>query len=225
MRFCVFFVNSVKKRLMDSIVDNRFYCEKLHANLSRELCVKRHTEGIFLTCRQCELGAIHSGYTLQDKPNLSNTCSRCKKSVGRLIYKKLCVSCYNRQRETVVGFDRRGNPPTITLGKCSVLCSSDKQTLKLSENKTNSVSELLIDVVRDKPDGFMVSKVINNELSINSGIQLPVYDFYSKTPPKTIIKQTHDFIISSPGFSFKETLSRALLGGQQVELFTHTACV
>jgi hypothetical protein len=40
-------------------------------------------------------------------------CDRCLVGGSRLIGRKLCISCYNRDREASIGRDRKGNRPRL----------------------------------------------------------------------------------------------------------------
>jgi len=67
-----------------------------------------------LACRGCQIGADHA-----DVPNSSSSqirgvamCVRCHRVGLRLVAgHTLCVSCWNREREYLVGRNARGKPP------------------------------------------------------------------------------------------------------------------
>lgn len=125
-----------------------FYCEKLSATLQVVTCVKRFKSGNFITCRGCELGACHAG---EKKPSidLSHTCSRCLRTVSRLIYDKLCVSCCNRQLEVYKGADRRGKPPKLKIETITVFYASN-EGLGCIKNVGVSMVEVMVDLARVK---------------------------------------------------------------------------
>lgn len=65
-------------------------------------------------CERCEIGALHlaekDGVPVSDVfvPAVSGKkiCPRCLRPSSRMIGGVLCVSCYNRQREAMIGVDR-----------------------------------------------------------------------------------------------------------------------
>lgn len=63
-------------------------------------------------CADCEIGARHAGVALPPPPpRRPPYCPRCGRDDLRLIAGRLCVGCYNRQREVVVGRNRKGGHP------------------------------------------------------------------------------------------------------------------
>lgn len=87
-----------------------FDCEKLSARLTKNSCAERHLSGNFLTCKDCELGALHAGKAIQAEiPKY--LCLRCRRTASRLIRGALCPSCDNRDRELKRGRNARGNKP------------------------------------------------------------------------------------------------------------------
>ena len=69
-------------------------------------------------CRNCAVGAENSG---MDQPKhldeaLSKLCPRCGRLSDRMIKGKLCVSCYNREREVARGKNRKGHVPVKVAG-------------------------------------------------------------------------------------------------------------
>jgi len=63
-------------------------------------------------CFGCPIGAAHAGAPLPIPANkaVADICPRCRRTYRRLV-KGVCVCCYNRQRESDIGANRRGNPP------------------------------------------------------------------------------------------------------------------
>lgn len=47
---------------------------------------------------------------------LKRVCPRCTRPASRLINGQHCVSCYNRQREVLIGRNRKGTAPKKLLG-------------------------------------------------------------------------------------------------------------
>ena len=87
-------------------------------------------------CRGCTIGAAHaagSSTPVDDAEakaaaarqqvidEWKNVCPRCLRLSSRIIGGKLCVSCWNRQREVRVGKNRKGTAPKLLPSKlCSV---------------------------------------------------------------------------------------------------------
>lgn len=110
-----------------------FGCSRLSATLSMQGCARRWTEAAtpvkrrrgddsggdtvvdrFSACRGCPIGAAHAGHDVIDYSALYGLeiCPRCRKGVTRMISDRICVGCYNREREQVSGKNARGNVPT-----------------------------------------------------------------------------------------------------------------
>ena len=72
-------------------------------------------DGKRLKCRGCDLGALHCGVAPSSRSKSrmlgSLICSRCMRGASRLIRKTICVSCYNREREVIVGRNAKGTKP------------------------------------------------------------------------------------------------------------------
>lgn len=73
-------------------------------------------EGRF-KCLDCPTGADHAGgiqapTTPADR--LKTICPRCGLERDRFIGNRLCVSCYNRDREVLAGRNGKGNRPGLT---------------------------------------------------------------------------------------------------------------
>lgn len=114
-----------------------FGCDRLKASLSLGGCAKRWSEAKapapkgrrrggeigddgasapdrFAACRGCPVGAQHAGEAHISYSTLfgASICPRCRKGTTRMIGGRVCVSCYNRQREMREGKNARGNAPT-----------------------------------------------------------------------------------------------------------------
>ena len=66
-------------------------------------------------CVGCQVGAGHAGVPVSASvdPGSGLSCVRCGSGTGRrLIGGGLCVSCYNRQREALIGRNARGSEPS-----------------------------------------------------------------------------------------------------------------
>lgn len=101
-----------------------FVCPRGVGKLSDTACSKLYgeamspkglREGLRFKCRGCPLGAQHSGIEpleqVASKLLSSLSCTRCLNPAARLIRGKICVSCYNREREYLTGRNAKGNAP------------------------------------------------------------------------------------------------------------------
>lgn len=64
-------------------------------------------------CKGCEAGATHAGEQIIRSSQLygARICSRCHRPSSRLIHDEHCPSCYNREREVVIGKNGKGTRP------------------------------------------------------------------------------------------------------------------
>ncbi len=105
-----------------------FRCDRLNMTLSKPGCARLWLsansgsapaawEGR-LGCRNCPLGALHAGKTVEAATALTdalrNICPRCERVASRMIGGELCVSCYNRAREVRIGRNAKGGRPLLT---------------------------------------------------------------------------------------------------------------
>lgn len=71
----------------------------------------------------CPIGAANAGQsmpsTAQATEDFRMMCPRCCRLSDRMIGKRLCVSCYNREREALIGKNAKGGRPLL----CDVLHS------------------------------------------------------------------------------------------------------
>ncbi len=112
-----------------------FDCQRISATLRPEHCASRHKEACkasryetgdvqdvaksFSACRSCPIGARHAAGNTDGgeeveigvAPLPTNVCARCSRGGMRLIKRRLCVSCYNREREANIGVNARGTKP------------------------------------------------------------------------------------------------------------------
>ena len=109
-------------------------CERRNMTLSRPGCAKlwlsantgekdrrpKPWEGR-AACVVCPLGALNAG--VEQSPaagaveSIRMICPRCERPAQRLIHDRLCVSCYNREREALIGKNAKGGRPRL----CDVL--------------------------------------------------------------------------------------------------------
>lgn len=113
--------DSLSYRELPGIPGTYFTCPYGMGTLSVSSCAKSWEQsrtpeairkGIRYQCRTCPFGAIHAG----EKPKgLSirerRVCARCLRQADRLIRGCICVSCYNREREVLIGRNSKGSTP------------------------------------------------------------------------------------------------------------------
>jgi hypothetical protein len=136
-----------------------FDCSRLHAGLTTRACTdmwraanqarsERHT-----ACRSCFVGATHAGVSNASRSPISGAlvCSRCARGATRLIQKRLCISCYNRERELIKGLNARGMVPTklAPLAARRVFYMSDGRVHLVRSERTTNSAELIIATLRD----------------------------------------------------------------------------
>ena len=97
-----------------------FKCERRSATIQPGTCASmwreangKHPPERCLACKNCRIGAHHAG---EGDVSLSQfrgatICGRCHRIGMRLVAGHLCVSCWNREREYLIGRNRRGIPP------------------------------------------------------------------------------------------------------------------
>ena len=68
-------------------------------------------------CLTCPIGAANAGVTISPVADLVEAlrtiCPRCRRRSARMIAGRLCVSCYNRDREVVIGKNCKGHRPLL----------------------------------------------------------------------------------------------------------------
>jgi hypothetical protein len=101
-------------------------CDRLQMTLSRPGCARlweaaarkrpEAWEGR-AACRNCSIGAANAGKKVDPSTvaldEIRMVCSRCTRTASRLINNELCVSCYNRHREVLVGRNAKGHRPLL----------------------------------------------------------------------------------------------------------------
>lgn len=150
-----------------------FACLPLRATLSVASCAARWTlgqgqsEGRYLSCKKCPIGAAHAGKVDQNMSPYKGVlmCARCHRTGGRLIGKHTCISCYNRAREQVVGANRKGTKPKKLepLHRRSITYMTAGQVKTKTVDLTTSTVELFVAVLRDE----------EHSLRFSSGIRVP----------------------------------------------------
>lgn len=94
-------------------------CERYRMQLTPQSCASNwlavegkpmHTLTRLQQCSGCPVGAKRAGKDNTPAP-LPRFCCRCLRLSPRLIGKRLCASCYNRERELKIGKNARGTAP------------------------------------------------------------------------------------------------------------------
>lgn len=99
-----------------------FRCEPYRATLSMPGCATRWRQAQEATgaaaesltpCRGCKIGAAHAGERAVSYSALFGAliCPRCRRGGSRMIGGRVCISCYNREREARAGKNARGTAP------------------------------------------------------------------------------------------------------------------
>lgn len=136
-----------------------FRCERLRATLSVGSCAdmwrKANHENVerLSRCKSCPIGATHAGETAASMSPFMGACvcARCQQTAPRLIGRHLCVSCYNRQREAIVGKNSKGTRPTKLkpLARRTVRYFADGAAVTLTIDHTVDTTEMIVAVLRD----------------------------------------------------------------------------
>lgn len=104
-----------------------FRCEEQEATLSTRGCAARHLAAAKASttadgCARCPIGAQHAGRPVIEYAPVfgSDRCPRCAFATERMIGNRICVGCYNREREMRAGRNARGNRPAQLPGLVEV---------------------------------------------------------------------------------------------------------
>ena len=107
---------------LPGMVQKFFRCTRRSATLRPAACAAnwekaqaaRHgAGGPAEACRACPIGAAHAGKVVVYRNPLFGTdlCPRCRRGGSRIVGNRLCISCYNRERELRVGRNAKGTAP------------------------------------------------------------------------------------------------------------------
>lgn len=136
-----------------------FKCERLRATLAVSSCANMwrggNRDGVerLERCKACPIGAVHAGETAASMSPMMGQCicARCHCGATRLVGKHLCVSCYNRQREFLIGANSKGTTPTkvgqLTRRRIRYLSGPDPVQLVLDHSR--DTMELVVTALRD----------------------------------------------------------------------------
>jgi hypothetical protein len=139
-----------------------FRCERQRATLSAPACASMWRQANHdnlesrIGCKRCPIGAEHAGELYANMSALHGTltCARCHRGAERLIGGMHCVSCYNREREAVLGRNAKGTRPTKLppLEPRRLWFLSGRALTCLSRPRTTDISELIVSALRDSQD-------------------------------------------------------------------------
>lgn len=137
-----------------------FRCEPYRATVSIKACADRWRAGQlaagtaadrFEKCRGCAIGAAHAGaknvyrsplFGMQIDP-------RTRRWSARLIFGRLGVSSYNREREFVLQRNAKNRPPTFRLEPRRLAIILDgKERIEIRDQLTADSAELVVAVLR-----------------------------------------------------------------------------
>lgn len=136
-----------------------FRCDRMRASLTTDSCAAMWrkadelSDGTHHSCKLCPIGAVHAGEVAASMSPLKGTltCARCHRSSMRLIGGQVCVSCYNRQRETLCGRNAKGKAPVklsrLDARRMRYMAGPDIRTLVLRH--TADMDELIVTALRD----------------------------------------------------------------------------
>lgn len=137
-----------------------FRCDRRHATLRVEACGEmwraandRGAPERLDQCRNCSIGAKHAGVgeiSLSPLRGMS-ICGRCHQGATRLVWGHLCVSCYNRQREYLIGRNAKGSAPKMhpALHRLEIRFMAGDHIQTLAIPHAVSSEELVIAALRD----------------------------------------------------------------------------
>lgn len=136
-----------------------FRCDKLSATLSVASCAKMWRQANHDNverlgrCKTCPIGAVHAGETAASMSPFMGQCicARCQRTATRLIGKHLDISCYNRQREYLLGKNSKGSSPTKMkpLARRTLRYFSPDGARQLTLDHSESTEELIVTILRD----------------------------------------------------------------------------
>jgi hypothetical protein len=130
--------------LREEVPGKQFFdCTRYSSTMTTDSCASmwRHANhqksDRLYKCKSCPVGAEHAGEKSANMSPImgSITCARCNRGATRLLAKHLCVSCYNRQREWLIGRNAKGKPPLRMLRLdrriIGFMCGNEPKVLKL----------------------------------------------------------------------------------------------
>jgi hypothetical protein len=140
-----------------------FRCDKMRATLTVFRCSAMWKEANASTrkpdpcdrlhhCKRCEVGAEHAGEKLIACSSLfgARICSRCHRPSARLIHGEHCPSCYNREREVLIGRNGKGTKPVkhAALEPRRLVVACDGRVTEKLFQHTVDAAETIVSVLR-----------------------------------------------------------------------------
>lgn len=140
-----------------------FRCEPYQALMSAKSCATRWAKAqaargelgaTMAACGVCAIGAAHAGHgSVHYSPHYkSPICPRCGTGTTRMIGNRLCISCYNRNREMKAGRNARGHYPVELmerpLHRVEMMVEVDGEVRRLVDLETCSTTETMIQFLR-----------------------------------------------------------------------------
>lgn len=126
-------------------------CARMWKEANQPNTVKNYGDRLY-KCYRCELGAAHAGESVIACNDLygAKLCCRCHRPSRRLIHDELCVSCYNREREVIIGKNGRGTAPVKhpPLDARKLLVCHDGKVKLESFARTVDAAEPFVSVLR-----------------------------------------------------------------------------
>lgn len=106
----------VQYRTMDGIPGQYFDCTALKCSMATTSCARSWRDAQNRTesrCHGCATGACHAGATPPPPVEEKWRCARCGplSATSRVLHDAICISCYNRSREALVGVNGKGTFP------------------------------------------------------------------------------------------------------------------
>ncbi|MDO3558292.1 hypothetical protein [Ralstonia pseudosolanacearum] len=140
-----------------------FACAPLRCTLSVDACVANWRAsneagpvGGNVQCKRCSVGARHAGGVDANASPLRGTmtCARCHRSATRLIRQHICVSCFNREREAILGRNCKGSrPEKLTaemLGQRAISYQAGGEVRTRVVERSVDTVEVMVAVLRDE---------------------------------------------------------------------------
>ena len=137
-----------------------FRCERRSASLQAANCARMWNDAngpkatqLTSPCKNCNIGAHHAGVDNASQSPITGSpiCARCERTGLRMVGNHICVSCWNREREYLIGKNRRGvkpkHHPTLHRMAIRFLCDSEVRTISIPTAAT--LKELVISCLRD----------------------------------------------------------------------------
>lgn len=152
-------------RMIEGVPGQYFDCPYGMGTLSVDACSRSYQmsmsqiglrEGRRVTCRACPVGACHAGVP-SEVASASRFlglgyCSRCHGDARRLIRGSICISCYNREREVLIGKNAKGSRPIYGKAVCgrTMYCVTDagKNVQVRRMDKVTSQLEAFLSILR-----------------------------------------------------------------------------